>query len=185
MMTLIDLFREFSHVATVENYPKSARLLYYTMLWYWNEQKRPDIARLPHAQLYTLAGLPEATYRIAFKYLADEGWIKRVKSRNRAISAWIMRDRCAKSAPPAGFRMSPAQSKSEKRLEESPHNGDSSTPILRGTEDAHDVRKCTSTDNARDNEATRDRPPEVSAESGRNEKIPDRDFEAQIPNLER
>ena len=126
-MTLIDLFREFSSVSTRENYSPSSRILYYTLLWCWNEQRRPECASLSTKQLYTLAGLPEATFRVAFAYLADRGWVKRVKSRKHGIIAWIMRDRCESVAPPARFPLSRAQSSS---LEEGriALTGDSSAP---------------------------------------------------------
>lgn len=109
-MTLIDLFREFSLVSTRENYSPSSRILYYTMLWCWNEQRRPEVTAMSTKQLYTLTGLPETTFREAFTYLADRGWVKRVKSRKRGLIAWLMRDRCGTSAPPAGFPLAPAQS---------------------------------------------------------------------------
>lgn len=108
-MTLIDLFREFGAVSTREGYSPSSRILYHTMLWCWNEQRRPEVTTMSTVQLYTLAGLAETTFREAFAYLADRGWVKRVKSRKRGLTAWLMRDRCGKSAPPAGFPMSPAQ----------------------------------------------------------------------------
>ncbi len=123
-MTLIDLFREFSSVSTRELYSTSSRVLYYTLLYLWNEQRRPEIASLTSKQLYTLAGLPETTFRDAFKYLADRGWVKRLKSRRRGITAWQMRFNGANAAPAAGFPMdAPAQRVSEEGEKSAPPKG--------------------------------------------------------------
>lgn len=98
-MTIIDLFREFSSVAVFDSYPSSSRVLYYTMLWCWNERRRPEVVTMRRNELYTLAGLPESTFRDAFAYLADRGWVKRVKSRSRVEFAFILRQDRAKAAP--------------------------------------------------------------------------------------
>lgn len=147
-MTLIDLFREFSSVSTRESYSSSSRILYYTLLWCWNEQRRPEVTTLTTKQLYTLTGLPETTFREAFQYLADRGWIKRVKSRKRGLTAYLMRDRCGSSAPPAGFSMSPAQSKTVEGREETP-NSVSSKPNHQSAEVHANVREHNNQGNTR------------------------------------
>jgi len=124
-MTLIDLFRTFSSEATSMGYSASSRILYYTMLWCWNEQRRPERTAVSSKQLMMLTGLPETTFRDAFKYLADRGWVKRLKSRRRGITAWQMRFNGANAAPAAGFPMdAPAQRVSEE--------GEKSAPPLTG-----------------------------------------------------
>lgn len=133
-MTLIDLFREFSQISTTEGYPQSSRILFYTVLYLWNERRRPDVIELSTEKLYTLAGLPESTFREALKYLTDRHWVKRVKSRKRGITALLMRDRRESAAPPAGFPLSPAQRRATEGKEESPI-GDSSIPAPKETRD--------------------------------------------------
>ena len=145
-MTTLDLFRTFSSEATSKGYSSSSRILYYTLLWCWNEQRRPSIAAVSSKQLMMLTGLPEATFREAFSYLADRGWVKRVKLRRRGITAWELRNGCDNAAPPAGFLLSPAQRKSDRGVEESPH-GDSST-TLQSTEVPANVREHNQPNNA-------------------------------------
>lgn len=126
-MTIIDLFREFSKKSLC--YPKSAKILYYTMLSYWNENGRPEVTSLPTKLLYTLACLPETTFREAVQYLSSRGWFKRVKSRERGDFAWIWRDKREETAQPALFVIR-AREQNETRREESPI-GDSSSPTLK------------------------------------------------------
>ena len=120
MKTLIDLFREFSLTAGLDEYTASSRILYYSLLYCWNEQRRPDVTSLATKQLYTLTGLPETTFRDAFGYLADRGWVKRVKSRRRGIFAWIMREDRGNGATPAGFLSARAQRNEKEKVEEPP-----------------------------------------------------------------
>lgn len=126
-MTLIDLFREFSSVATREKYSPSSRILYYTLLWCWNEQRRPEIATSTMNELCTLTGLPRTTIQSAFGYIADRGWVKRVKSRNRQVFSWLMRDSRLNVGTPACFPLSRAQSSSLEEGRIAPQ-GDSSRP---------------------------------------------------------
>lgn len=127
-MTLIDLFREFSQTAMKSAYTVSSRVLYYTLLSIWNSQRRPKIANLPYQTLITLTGLKVSTFKDAFQYLADRGWVKRVKSRNRLEFSWIMTDNRLEAVPTSGFVVhAPAEKQSEVRVEES-LNSDSSCP---------------------------------------------------------
>lgn len=89
-MTLIDLFREFSAVATLENYSGSSRILYYTLLYVWNERRRPSEVAVPYKQLCALTGLNDATFSKAIQYLSSRHWIKKFKSRNRSILIYQM-----------------------------------------------------------------------------------------------
>ena len=87
-MTLIDLFRDFSFTASMNGYPTAARTLYYTMLYVWNERRRPATVQLTAKELYALAGLTDSTARKSFAYLSDRGWVKRRQSRNSSIFAY-------------------------------------------------------------------------------------------------
>lgn len=129
LLTLIDLFREFSSTSSREKYSPSSRILYYTLLWCWNEQRRPEFAAMTMQELCTLTGLPRTTIQSAFGYLADRGWVKRAKSRNRQVFGWLMRDCRQTVGKPAGFRMSPAQSKSDRSVEETPKGVSSEAPV--------------------------------------------------------
>lgn len=91
-MTIIDLFRDFSFTASMNGYPTPARSLYYTLLYVWNERRRPDTVQLTAKELHALAGLPEATFRRAFEYLANRGWVKRFQSRNRVLFTYSLRE---------------------------------------------------------------------------------------------
>lgn len=84
-MTIIDLFREFSSTASMNGYPTAARTLYYTMLYVWNERRRPATVQLTALELRALAGLSNSTFQSAFSYLSDRGWVKRRQSRNRNV----------------------------------------------------------------------------------------------------
>lgn len=116
-MTLIDLFREFSLKSSRENYSPSSRILYYTLLWCWNEQRRPEVAILTIQELITLTGLSRTTFKRAFNYLSDRGWVKRVKSRNSHLMAWIMRDGSYLVVTPADFPMDARTESSDERRE--------------------------------------------------------------------
>lgn len=84
-MTIIDLFRDFSFTASMDGYPTAARTLYYTMLYVWNERRRPTTVQLTALELRALAGLSNSTFQSAFSYLSDRGWVKRRQSRNRNV----------------------------------------------------------------------------------------------------
>lgn len=133
-MTLIDLFREFSAVATSEKYPGSSRVLYYTLLYIWNERRRPTEISVAQSQLCALTGLPPSTFVAAVQFLSSRHWIKRFKSRNRMIFVYQLNEFGTNAERAAGFVLSPAQSKSEKGKEESP-NGDSSIPAQQEVRD--------------------------------------------------
>lgn len=182
-MSIIDLFREFSAVATSDNYSGSSRILYYTLLYIWNERRRPSEVSVAQKQLCALTGLPPATFADAVQYLTSRHWIKRLKSRNRTIFVYKLNEFRTNAERAAGFLMSPAQSKSKMRLEESP-NGDSSTPNKDSEENAH-VRKNSFANNAGNSPETRGKPSEISIQSGANESVPDEHFAAEVPDLKR
>lgn len=126
-MTLLDLFREFSAVATSEKYSGSSRILYYTLLYIWNERRRPAEVSVAQSQLCALTGLPPATFAAAVQYLTSRHWIKRFKSRNRTTFVYQLNEFGTNAERAAGFLLSPAQSKSQERVEKSPPKGDFST----------------------------------------------------------
>lgn len=92
-MTVIDLFRDFSFTASVNGYPMAARTLYYTMLYVWNERRRPGTVQLTALELRALAGLSNSTFQSAFSYLSDRGWVRRRQSRNRNTFVYELTDR--------------------------------------------------------------------------------------------
>lgn len=89
-MTVIDLFRDFSFTASMGGYPTTARTLYYTMLYIWNERRRPATVQLTTKTLHALTGLNDSTFRSAFAYLSDRGWVKRHQSRKLGVFAYSM-----------------------------------------------------------------------------------------------
>lgn len=167
-MTIIDLFRTFSENATSKGYSSSSRILYYTLLWCWNEQRRPEIAAKSSNQLMMLTGLPETTFREAFTYLADRGWVKRVKLRRRGVIAWCMRDGSGNAAPPAGFPLSPAQRETGegRKIAES----DFPSNTQKGAEDVHTRISHSAGDSASDADLSGKQSPlgEAAAMDGRN-----------------
>lgn len=104
-MTLIDLFREFNKEAVTKSYPPSARSLFHTLLWIWNDNRRPAEISLPRNSLLALTGLPDSTFRDAFAYLSSRGWIKRLNSRNRKTYTYSMREEHVTTAQAVDFPM--------------------------------------------------------------------------------
>lgn len=96
--TLIDLFRAFQKTAETTGYTASARLVYYSILNAWNEERRPQCLRIRRSTLQNLSGLSESSVRNAISYLANTGWIKlgRVHSKNAPL-AILLRNPCAAS----------------------------------------------------------------------------------------
>lgn len=122
-MTLIDLFREFSAVATSDNYSGSSRILYYTLLYIWNERRRPSEVSVAQKQLYALTGLPPATFVDAVRYLSSRHWIKRLKSRNRTTFVYQLNEGRTEAERAAGVPLSPAQRTTAERRENPPQSG--------------------------------------------------------------
>lgn len=105
-MTLIDLFREFNKEATAKSYPQSARSLFHTLLWIWNERKRPSEISLQRQALIALTGQADSTFRDSFSYLSSRGWVKRLNSRNRVTFTYKLRDDRAAPAQAVDFPIS-------------------------------------------------------------------------------
>jgi len=122
-MTLIDLFREFSAVATTDNYSGSSRILYYTLLYIWNERRRPSEVSVVQKQLYALTGLSPATFVDAVRYLSSRHWIKRLKSRNRTTFVYQLNEGRTEAERAAGVPMAPAQRKKAESWENPPQSG--------------------------------------------------------------
>lgn len=101
-------------MSSSDGYPASSRILYHTLLWCWNERRRKDITSLPTIRLCTLAGLEsDRTYRWAFAYLSDRGWVKRIRLRNKSKVAFKLLLQCRNvtdSLPQGGRSVTPAQS---------------------------------------------------------------------------
>lgn len=101
-------------MSTLEGYPLTSRSLYYVLLYKWNEQRRPEIAYSTTTELQTLAGLESgSTYRWAFAYLSDRGWVKRIRLRNKLTVAFKLLLNCRSVGEPlaqSGRSVTPAQS---------------------------------------------------------------------------
>lgn len=116
-MTLIDLFRDFNKEATTKSYPSSARNLFHTLMWIWNERRRPTEVSLPRQAIIALTGLPDSTFRDAFSFLSSRGWVKRLNSRNRATYTFRMCTDRANSATDARFPMDACAEPNDERKE--------------------------------------------------------------------
>lgn len=75
-MTLIDLFKEFHRNATQQEYPPSARVLYFTLLGEFNSERWPDSLVLSTRDLTQLTGLPTTSVHRAKQFLTSKGIIK-------------------------------------------------------------------------------------------------------------
>lgn len=97
-LSLIDLFRAFQNEAEKTGYAASARLVYYSVLNAWNEERRPECLRIRRGTLQNLTGLNESTVRNAISFLANTGWFKlgRTHSKNAPL-AILLRNPCAAS----------------------------------------------------------------------------------------
>lgn len=93
--TLIDFFRAFQSSAEKNGYAASARLLYYSILHAWNEERRPECLRIRRGTLQDSAGLSESSVRNALQFLSTTGWLKlgRVHSKNAPL-AIVLRNPC-------------------------------------------------------------------------------------------
>lgn len=93
--TLIDFFRAFQTTAEKNGYAASARLLYYSILHAWNEERRPECLRIRRGTLQDSAGLSESSVRNALQFLSTTGWLKlgRVHSKNAPL-AIVLRNPC-------------------------------------------------------------------------------------------
>lgn len=93
--TLIDFFRAFQSTAEKNNFATSARVLYYSILHAWNEERRPECLRIRRGTLQDLSGLSESSVRNALQFLATTGWLKlqRVHSKNAPL-AIVLRNPC-------------------------------------------------------------------------------------------
>lgn len=93
--TLIDFFRAFQSSAEKNNFATSARVLYYSILHAWNEERRPECLRIRRGTLQDLSGLSESSVRNALQFLSTTGWLKlgRVHSKNAPL-AIVLRNPC-------------------------------------------------------------------------------------------
>lgn len=93
--TLIDFFRAFQSSAEKNGFAASARLLYYSILHAWNEERRPECLRIRRGTLQDLTGLSESSVRNALQFLTTTGWLKlnRVHSKNAPL-AIVLRNPC-------------------------------------------------------------------------------------------
>lgn len=110
-MSIIELFRSFSQLSQIRNFAGSARVLGYTLIYVWNEQRRPDVTIASKQRLMELTGLSESTFRWALKYLSDSAIIKRVSARSKFLVAFYWRIDCqdaTKSLRPDGLINTPA-----------------------------------------------------------------------------
>ena len=96
--TLIDFFRAFQSTAEKNNFATSARVLYYSILHAWNEERRPECLRIRRGTLQDLSGLSESSVRNALSFLATTGWLKlgRVHSKNAPL-AIVLRNPCERN----------------------------------------------------------------------------------------
>lgn len=76
MATLIDLFKEFHRNATQQEFPTSARVLYFTLLGEFNSARWPDSLVLSTRDLTHLTGLPTTSVHRAKQFLTSKGIIK-------------------------------------------------------------------------------------------------------------
>lgn len=90
--TLIDFFRAFQSFAEKNCYAASVRVLYYSILNAWNEERRPECLRIRRGTLQDLTGLSETAVRRGLQVLSSIGWIKlgKVHSKNAPLAV-IMR----------------------------------------------------------------------------------------------
>lgn len=93
--TLIDFFRAFQNTAEKNGFAASARVLYYSILHAWNEERRPECLRIRRGTLQDLSGLSESSVRNALQFLTTTGWLKlgRVHSKNAPL-AIVLRNPC-------------------------------------------------------------------------------------------
>lgn len=93
--TLIDFFRAFQTTAEKNNFATSARVLYYSILHAWNEERRPECLRIRRSTLQDLSGISESSVRNALQFLSTTGWLKlgRVHSKNAPL-AIVLRNPC-------------------------------------------------------------------------------------------
>ena len=75
-MTLIDLFKEFHRNATQQEFPPSARVLYYTLLGEFNSARWIDSLVLSTRELTQMTGLPTTSVHRAKQFLTSKGIIK-------------------------------------------------------------------------------------------------------------
>lgn len=96
--TLIDFFRAFQTTAEKNGYAASARVLYYSILHAWNEERRPDCLRIRRGTLQDLSGLSESSVRNALQFLATTGWLQlgRVHSKNAPLAV-VLRNPCERN----------------------------------------------------------------------------------------
>ena len=98
-MSIIELFRGFSQLSQIRNFAGSARILGYTLIYVWNESKRPSVTIASKQRLMELLGLSESTFRWALKYLSDSAIIKKVSARSKLNVAFIWRIDCQTDTP--------------------------------------------------------------------------------------
>lgn len=110
-MSLIELFRRFSQLSQLKNSTASARALGYTLIYVWNELRRPEVTTVSRQRLMELSGLNDTTFRRSLKYLSDIALIKRVSARSKFDVAfyWRIDDReMTPARRPAGLINTPA-----------------------------------------------------------------------------
>ena len=82
-MTLIDLFKEFHRNAIQQEFPASARVLYYTLLGEFNSARWIDSLVLSTRDLTQLTGLPTTSVHRAKQFLTSKGLIKCAPFKNK------------------------------------------------------------------------------------------------------
>lgn len=129
-MTLIDLFRNFSQTAIENNFPASVRILYYTVLYEWNELRRPNTFTIRKTVLLAKTGLPESTFRDAYRFLTSRKFFVS-KTTKRGIYVIQLQDDEQSFAPSQSLNVPARQSvERDNQAEENPFGGFSSKPSI-------------------------------------------------------
>ena len=136
-MTLIDLFRNFSQTAIENNFPASVRILYYTVLYEWNELRRPNTFTIRKTVLLAKTGLPESTFRDAYRFLTSRKLFVS-KTTKRGVYVIQLQDKEETSATSQALN-APARQSVEKIVpaEENPPQGFSSSQLLEDRANEH------------------------------------------------
>ena len=82
-MSLIDLFKDFHHDAIQQEFPPSARVLFDTLLYKFNEAFWTDELVLSERDLTQLTSLPKTTLNEAKHFLASRHIIKVTQFKNK------------------------------------------------------------------------------------------------------
>ena len=96
-MSLIDLFKGFHRDAIQQEFPPSARVLFDTLLYKFNEAFWTDKLVLSERELIQLTGLPKTTVNDAKRFLAARHIIKITSFKNK--TSYSLGDEWAKLVP--------------------------------------------------------------------------------------